>query len=553
MPLSFLIPGYVQLIDPGIRTGRYFAILLAGFTLLGVWILACRLGNRWWAAIAVWVFVLNPAFARMYSIAVSQVLVAFMLIWTLVLVLGEKRPLWQITLGSVLAGLILITRINMLVVPPLVVLYVFWQHGKKAGALSLLASGLTIIVGHALFWPGILQIWAAQLGSLAPFLAEFRRPSGYGKVWDPNITTSGRILSFFHGIRFHFTFITGVLIAWLLWAPKKRWTNQANFRSTVFLSVLFISLMALHMWASLIKDYCVFCLAGYLAFFSMLGLLIIIASFSTWQKKIPGWLQVCIAFVILALFAGIGYGTFEDTGMVIFNLSIPAKLAGSSITGSVTIGAILINKFGFEVQTLRRLLPIAAGLGLGIAFLVLILILRSYFAHRNKQSDDSTASYGYWALVATLVLGTLLSPTKVLGGGYHGYECNNDVLASYEANGAYLAKVIPPGSLVFWKGPLSAVPLLYVPNIKIYPSQINDGYSMFTSGDNDAILKFGGWSVDLGLQWLKEADIVLIEERSFKGWIRDAVLSGNYEELEPSPPSVYCSEGAQILIFKRQP
>jgi hypothetical protein len=47
MPLAFLIPGVVQvLFGPGILAGRAFAILLAMFTLLGIWILARRFGGR---------------------------------------------------------------------------------------------------------------------------------------------------------------------------------------------------------------------------------------------------------------------------------------------------------------------------------------------------------------------------------------------------------------------------------------------------------------------------------------------------------------------------
>jgi hypothetical protein len=72
----------------------------------------------------------------MYSVAVPQVLIACMLVWILVLVLGDGRPLWQIVLGSLLAGLMLMTRINMLPVLPLLLLYIFWQHGVKAGILS---------------------------------------------------------------------------------------------------------------------------------------------------------------------------------------------------------------------------------------------------------------------------------------------------------------------------------------------------------------------------------------------------------------------------------
>ena len=125
-PLAFLIPGAIQLVfGPGIRTARYASIVMAVLMLLGVWILARRFGNRWWAAAAVWALALNPAMLKAYSTAVSQGLVACMLVWTLVLVMGERRPLWQIVLGSGLAGLMVMTRINMLPVLPLLpLLYV---------------------------------------------------------------------------------------------------------------------------------------------------------------------------------------------------------------------------------------------------------------------------------------------------------------------------------------------------------------------------------------------------------------------------------------------
>src|ERR1041384_1536044 len=58
-PLSFLIPGYIQLwFGPGLRVARYFAMLLGILTLMGVWITARRLGGKIWAAAAVWVFAL---------------------------------------------------------------------------------------------------------------------------------------------------------------------------------------------------------------------------------------------------------------------------------------------------------------------------------------------------------------------------------------------------------------------------------------------------------------------------------------------------------------
>ena len=553
MPLAFLIPGYAQfLFGPGIRTGRYFSIFLTGLMLWGVWILARRLGNRWWAIAAVWIFAINPALLKMYSTAVSQGLIACMLTWTLVLVLGERRPMWQIALGSILAGFILMTRVNMLIVLPIAVLYIFWQHGKKAGMVATLAGGFTFLIGHALFWPGILQNWTRLPRAFTPFLDGWRFPKNYEGSWQPDVTLEGKVLSFFHSIRFHFPAMVGALAAWLMWPPKSKWKSQSDFRSAVFLSILFISLLLMHMWAALGKDYCVFCLAGYVGFFSVVGLLLLILTFTSWRQQSSWWIQIIIVILILVTSAGIGYGSFEETGELLYNINIPRWLLGSPIPGLAPLGGIVTNKYGLEAQQLRRLLPIFFGVGTGLFLLVLAFLVRyisSLFQKRNALLR--TPSFGYWALAIFLLAGVMMSSTIVFGGGYRTYDCQQDVLQSYEAAGKHLAKYIPPSSLVYWKGTLSTVPLLYVPDIRIYPSQINDGYSMVDGDDLDLILKFGRWNEKLAIQWTKEADFILIEERSFKGWLRDIITTGKYQELEPTPPTVYCRDNSQIRIFKR--
>src|ERR671924_757791 len=121
-PLSFLIPGYIQLwFGPGLRVARYFAIFLGVLMMIAIWIVAQRLGGKVWAAIAVWVFALSFSQISVYSEAVSQGLVACMLAWMFVLTLGENRPLWQLVLGSALSILTVMTRQNMAVVPALLV------------------------------------------------------------------------------------------------------------------------------------------------------------------------------------------------------------------------------------------------------------------------------------------------------------------------------------------------------------------------------------------------------------------------------------------------
>ncbi|HUG34763.1 MAG TPA: glycosyltransferase family 39 protein, partial [Anaerolineales bacterium] len=175
-PLAFLIPGYVQYwFGAGLREARYFAILISVLMLAGLWITANRLGGKGWAALAVWVFALSDAHVATYSQALSQGLVACMMSWMFVCTLGTDRPLWQLVLGSVLSVLVVMTRQNMIVVPPILILYVFWQYGSRAGSWAFGAGVVLFVAFHALYWPQILQLWTPWLpGSYTAFLDEFR-------------------------------------------------------------------------------------------------------------------------------------------------------------------------------------------------------------------------------------------------------------------------------------------------------------------------------------------------------------------------------------------
>lgn len=570
MPLAFLIPGYLQVwLGAGIRTARYSAILLAILMLIGLWLLSRRIGNRWWAAAAVWALALNPALLKTYSTAVSQGLVACMLVWMLTFTLGDDRPWLQIVLGSILAGAMVMTRINMLPVAPLLVLYVLWQYGAKLGIVSAFVAGSVVIFWHALYWPDILQVWTRLPKSLTPFLDAWRLPSSYKQSWKPDVSTAGRILSFFHSLRFHFVSMVGVMATALLWPRKEDWKKPSEMRSAVFLLALFISLLLSHLWAALGKDYCVFCLAGYISFFTAAGLLLIILTAMSWRKRTPLWSQWLIALIILVFSAGMGYGAFEQISDQLYNLNIPRWVLGSPEPGSALLGAVLINKFAIAAQDLRRLLPLIFGLVFGAAILVCTLAFTFLMLRYSKKQaapngvgavnplqpahvNHASASFGYWALVIFLIVGFALGPTSALAGGYGTYDCPGDVIASYEAAGQHLARVLTPGALVYWKGTLSTVPLLYVRDIRIFPAQINDGYSMLETGDDlGLVVRFGRWNEMLSHQWAEQADFILIEERSFRGWLRELVKGGGFEELAPTPPAAACRPDSQIRIFKR--
>src|SRR5688572_23386865 len=133
-PFAFLIPGVVEyLFGAGLRTGRYFAVSLGLMIVLGTWIVTRRWAGRWMAAAVVWIFALSPMVIKIHAITASEVIIACMLAWMCVFVLAEERPLWQIVAGSALAACTVLTRQNMAPILPLLILYVFWQHGKQKG------------------------------------------------------------------------------------------------------------------------------------------------------------------------------------------------------------------------------------------------------------------------------------------------------------------------------------------------------------------------------------------------------------------------------------
>ena len=161
MPLSFLIPGYIQLLfGSGIRTGRYFSFGLGLVALVGLWIAARKLGGNWWAAAAIWIVALTPGWIESHSLGFSQVLILFFTTWAFVFFIGEKQKMGHIFLASFLMGLAGMTRLNMMPLAFLLILYVYWQHGKKLGTISLFGAIGSILILHIILWPGILRMWA---------------------------------------------------------------------------------------------------------------------------------------------------------------------------------------------------------------------------------------------------------------------------------------------------------------------------------------------------------------------------------------------------------
>jgi hypothetical protein len=459
-----------------------------------------------------------------------------------------------------------LTRLNLVPVIPFFLGYIFWQHGRRVGMWATLISGGVLLIGHAIFWPGIMRLWATWIPTdLVAFLARFRPPEAT-PLWDPPINWENRLLSFFMAVRFHFVGVIGVLATLLLWPKRRGWKSESHFRASVFLVILFGLLFVLHAWASIGlnpqshdamgKNYCVFCFPLYLGFFSFVGLILLAASASSWRLQMNGWLQPLVAVFILVIATGVGFAAFDeldDQLLPLLDTRVP-QVDGMQIQSEqVRLKKVLRERSGLTHkefdQISRRVLPAAAGFLLGLGVLLLAILVAIF---NRRAGWLERASFGTLALITFLATGFLLSRAGFFGGGYHNYDCSGDVIRGYEEAGNQLAALIQPGSTVYWDGGNSAVPLLYLKDIQIFGPQVNSDYSFRLDGDPDTLFRYGFWNEQLAIQWADESDFILIEERQFDSWHENLVAENGFRLVAETTPVLPCREDSSILVFQRK-
>ena len=551
-PFAFLIPGFVQYIfGAGLRTGRFFSVFLGMLTLLGVWITVRRWVGKWIAAGAVWVFALSSMVIKTYSVSVSEVIIACLIAWMCVCVLGDDRPLWQIILGSLLAALAVLTRQNMAPVLALLILYIFWQHGKQKGIWAFIAGAAFFLAIHIYYWPNILTIWAPWLPeNLTPFLDQFRLPKNVSSIWDPSIDFWSRVSAFFQGIRYHFIIVVGSIFSLILWPRRSDWKSASAMRAAVFLALLYFILFSMHAWAAVASQYesysCVFCFSNYLAFFDPLGMFLLIIVFFQSKKRQTSWvIKLLIVLLVLILCTGIGYSLFESVGRWMYNIPVPRMRDGQFLPGTTGLVDVLTQRFDLKLPIIKRIISSGVGLLVGIGS-----VLIASFLWGRARNLDSHPGFEYRLVNAFLVLGFVFVP--IVNTMSSRIECQQDLLAANEQLGAYLANIIPPNSLVYWDGGLSVTPLVYVQNIRIFPPQINGAYSYLDGGDADTVYRLSHWNNELSERWKDSADIFIVEAKRYSAW-KDFLNPQVFEEYQKPLISPSCSEGAEIRIFHKLP
>ncbi len=539
MPLSFLIPGYVQKwFGAGLRTARYFMILLGLLSQLGLWIVVRRWSNAWWAAGVAWAFALNPASIKLYTLSISQGQVAVMLIWMLVVMLDEELPLWRMALGAVIASLIFSTRLNMAFVLPILLLYFWWSYGFKKAFGAGLAGLAAFLLVQGAFFPDILKFWAGWLPF--SFLDAYRLKSAlpYERVASSaEVLSAYRIwLYLFLTLRLHFLSLFGALTVWLLLPRLREFTPRV--RSAIFLSVLLLALFGAHALNTFSNDRCVSCLLLYITYFDFLGLILLPLAFPLLQREQSKGKRALIFIVVGLTIAGLGFSAYEDISLDWAHKILP--LVRDNYLWSAARYVL-----GLEELVFFRVAAIALAVGLGLVILTIFLLSKS------RRQPAQRALLGYQTLMLLLGVGLLLSPTKILGKGNDFFACPEyDVLARYEEAGTELRTLIPAGSQIYWSGRIDAI-FLYLPDVEIYPPQLNQVHNFVIGGDADVFLRYGRWNDTLAAQWLREADYFLNEVGNTQDFEQIAFDSGNYEIIGSTGSIEKCREWRSVIEVYR--
>lgn len=539
-PLAFLIPGYVQLLfGAGLRTGRYLAVFFGVMAMIGVWVASRRIGGKWLAAAAVWALASSPVIIKIYSGGSTQSTIACLLAWTLALALGENRSFWQLALSGFLAGLMILVRQNMIPVLPLLIFYALWQHGWKKTWGLLFSSSAVVAATFFIYWPDILQLWAWIPLIKIPTELSYAG-GGIAVQWQPEITLRSRLLSIFQAFRFHFIPLVGSLFSLLLLPKMKIWRSRVDLGMAVFLSFLFWGLLYMHFEAAIGLDYCVFCFTPYIAFFNIAAILLIVVSIRSWNWQPSMLIQVLLIAIFIVISTGVGFSAFENLGATLLKLPAPRVRDFRILSGFTTWRELLSNKFDLSYNESKRYVSIVFG------FIMGVLILSAGYMIWRRTWRNSIA-FGSFFAAAILFAGIVLSP--VLHGNV--VDCDTDVISANEQIGVYLNGIIPQASLVYWDGGLSAAPLLYLPDVKVFPAQINSGYSFLSGADTAQAVKFGFWNEELREEAKSTADFFIIEDGRYMNW-KEFLTPNQFDEFPRSPVGTSCLPESRLRIFRRK-
>lgn len=504
MPLAYFLFGWAQmLLGPGLGSGRTVSMVFALLMLPGVWLLTARLGGKWAAVLALTYLALNQAGMIKLAYATTQAQIACFGVWMLALTVGFKPKSWQVAAGGVMAGLMVITRQNMLPYAFLWVVYLFWTQERRTAWLGAAAAGAVFLIPHIIFWPNILSAWTLLPRSLTPFLDPWRLTENvvYFDQWIPSFAV--QFDAAWEGVHYFFVPLLGVIFSAVLVPAWRIWPDRTAWKTYVFLLVSWFTLLLVHFTASFFMNYGFYTFSGYIAFFDYLSLAIIALAFRRWQAAVglPG--RLLVSLLILSIPTIFLFLAADSLTFIVKWLQTPIpRVQGFMIQpGTTNLVAVLVYKLGLPIETVNRLLPTLLGPLIGLLFLAAAGLLKKF---ARLPSTAATAASLF------LAAGLALTPSAILGRGHPELICSFDVVKANSGVGKQVASIVPARATVFWYPWLAPTPLLYLDQRKIFPAQLDDNFNIVQGGDADTVSKYGFWNEALAQKWVKQTQVILI-------------------------------------------
>jgi hypothetical protein len=230
---------------------------------------------------------------------------------------------------------------------------------------------------------------------------------------------------------------------------------------------------------------------------------------------------------LLFFAANLGLFYYQRWGdWLLSNIQVPRvnRILRQGEFGTIPLRDILTHTFELPNELQRRIAPVAGGLFLGLIFIGLDGLM--FFLEKKWKGKYSFANI---VLSCCLLVGTVFPVTLKDRPGEEG--CLTNFLTYYEEAARSLSDLIPPESVVYWRGSGRHLAfMLYMDDVKLFLPQIHAGGG-YAAGDSQQLLRFGLYNEELDKQWRQSADILIIWPTYFTHEFRDFLDQPGYERI----------------------
>lgn len=516
-PFSFWLVGLSQIILVGLRSGRYFSILLSSGIFIGLWLTSNKYLNIRVALFNSILLTINQAIIIYYSRAMTEVVTAFLIIWAIYFILGSGHGKFELCIGLILSSITALTRQNLLPFFIISIFYVLWENGIKKSALPILLCLLLFIGINVFYWPSIyVYIWRPFIPQNIKMLIDnlynidFDSDMGiaflnrqYGIIQELQVL--------FQTLRYYLIPIfTSVLL--ILLVDWKKLLGGKECKRIIFLLANFLLLVIIHVIAPIVNNVYLYSMPAYPTFFLPMGYLILPLCYKYLREKNNNLILIILIFLIIIVFSGYGLSLYRTISEPLMKINFPRIKGLTFQGGNIELWKLLSNKFNLDYFQLEYIITAGGGFFFGVTFIIITLVVWRLFLIKRVHATN--------ALFLQLILFYLIfSPTKYIAGNSSINLCSNgDVIKNHEIVAKELQDVIPNDSLVYFETNESSIPLIYLTNIKFYPNLLNQKFYFRIGGDDDYLEKYGYWNENLAIKWISNADYIVLGEDEANYW-----------------------------------